>query len=205
MRAVIFAGGSYGNPEFYKSELQKDDFFITADAGALFAQKLGLRINVAIGDFDTLSSENIEADEIIKLNCEKDYTDSFEALKLAKRRGYLEAVLFGGTGSRMDHTLANIFLLKFAKDMGITLSICDENNIIYLTEDKITVKKKEGYHLSVVQLTDCKGLTLSGLYYPLEKKDLALGDMIGISNEFTEDFCEVSVDRGTVLVMLTKD
>lgn len=205
MRAVIFAGGTYGSPEFYKNELKADDFIIAADGGAAFARKIGAEIDVAIGDFDTLSSEKISTGEIIKLNFEKDYTDSFEALFLAKKRGFTEAVMFGGTGSRMDHSLANIFLLKKARDIGVELSLCDENNIIYLTESEITIKKREGYHLSVVQLTDVTGLSLSGLYYPLNDKSLALGDMLGISNEFTADFACVCVKSGAVLVMLTRD
>lgn len=205
MRAVIFSGGSYGDPSFYKNELKEDDFVITADAGADFAQRLGIKINVAIGDFDTLDVKKIVADEIIKLNPEKDYTDSFEAVFLAKERGFSEVLMFGASGSRLDHSLANIFLLKKAKDMGINLTLCDENNIVYITENELLVKKKEGYHLSVIQLTDAIGITLKGLYYPLNEKDAALGDMIGISNEFTEEEAKISVKKGTLLVILSKD
>ncbi len=205
MRAVIFSGGSYGNPSFYKNELKEDDFVITADAGADFAQRLGVKINVAIGDFDTLDVKKIVADEIIKLNPEKDYTDSFEAVFLAKERGFSEILMFGASGSRLDHSLANIFLLKKAKDMGINLTLCDEKNIVCITESELLVKKKEGYHLSVIQLTDAIGITLEGLYYPLNDKNAALGDMIGISNEFTEDEAKISVKKGTLLVMLSKD
>lgn len=205
MRAVIFAGGTYHDLSFYKNELKDGDFIIAADGGCLICQKMGVKIDVAIGDFDTTDEKNVTAGEIIKLSREKDYTDSFEALFLAKERGFSEALLFGGTGSRMDHTLANIFLLKKAKDMGVRLTLADENNIIYITEESLKLKKREGYHLSVIQLTDAKGVTLSGLYYPLENKSLAFGDMLGISNEFSKDFCEISVKSGTVLVMMTKD
>lgn len=205
MRAVIFSGGSYGDPSFYKNELKEDDFVITADAGADFAQRLGVKINVAIGDFDTLDVKKIVADEIIKLNPEKDYTDSFEAVFLAKERGFSEVLMFGASGSRLDHSLANIFLLKKAKDMAINLTLCDENNIVYITENELLVKKKEGYHLSVIQLTEAIGITLKGLYYPLNEKDAALGDMIGISNEFTEEEAKISVKKGTLLVILSKD
>lgn len=205
MRAVIFSGGSYGKPEFYKNELKKDDFIIAADGGCSFAEKLGVKIDVAIGDFDTLSVKNVKAKEIIKLNCEKDYTDSFEALFLAKERGFSEVLMFGSTGTRVDHSLANIFLLKRAKDMGVNLTLFDENNIVYITESSLKLKKRENYHVSVIPITEVKGLTLSGLYYPLENKDAEFSDMLGISNEFSGDFCEISVKKGTVLVVLSKD
>ena len=138
-------------------------------------------------------------------NPEKDYTDSFEAVFLAKERGFSEVLMFGASGSRLDHSLANIFLLKKAKDMAINLTLCDENNIVYITENELLVKKKEGYHLSVIQLTEAIGITLKGLYYPLDDKDAALGDMIGISNEFTEEEAKISVKKGTLLVILSKD
>ena len=205
MRAVIFSGGEYGNPSFYKKELKAGDFIITADAGASFAQKIGAKINVAIGDFDTLGAEKIVAEEIIKLNPEKDYTDSFEALFLVKKRGFKEAVMFGASGSRMDHSLANIFLLKKAMDMGINLTLCDEKNIVYITKNRLCIKKREGYRLSVIQLTDAKSVTLEGLYYPLKEKDMELGDMIGISNEFIEEEAKISVKNGILLILLTRD
>lgn len=205
MRAVIFAGGNYGNPEFYKNELKEDDFFIAADGGATFAEKLGILPDVAIGDFDTIDEKNVFAKEIIKLNREKDYTDSFEAFNEAVKRGFSDIALMGGTGERQDHSLANIFLLKHALNMGVNMCIIDEKNIIYITEDYIKLPKRDGCHLSVIQLTDVSSLSLSGLYYPLKNKDLKLADMLCISNEFTEDFCEISIKSGTILVMLTKD
>ena len=205
MRAVIFAGGSYGDRDFYKKQLRADDFFIAADAGCAAAEKMNIRVNVAIGDFDTLDREKISADEIISLNREKDYTDSAEAVELAIERGYDEILLFGGTGSRLDHTLCNIQLLALAHRQGAAMSLVDEHNIVYITDSSITLKKKAGWHLSVVQLTDAYGINLSGLYYPLHDKTLLLGDMVGISNEFTEDEATVSVGDGIVLVMLTRD
>lgn len=205
MRAIIFSGGSYGNLDFYKKELRADDFIITADGGYLMAEKLGVKVDIALGDFDTIDKACVKAEKIVVLNKEKDLTDSQSALLLVKEQKIDKCMMFGGTGSRIDHTLANIFLLKSAKDMGIELCIYDENNIIYYTEDEIEISKKEGYHLSVVQLTDCENVSLSGLYYPLQNKNLPFCDIIGISNEFTEDSCRISLSHGSLLVMLTKD
>lgn len=205
MRAVIFLGGTYGDPQFYENELREDDFLIAADGGCEFLKKLGKTADIAIGDFDTISEKEVLAKEIIKLPREKDFTDSQEAVRYALSRGFSEIVLMGALGERMDHSLCNLYLLDYAKKRGAKIHICDEKNIVYITDDYIKIPKKEGYYLSLVQLTEVLGLTLSGLYYPLKEKNLGFGDIVGISNEFTDDFCEVSLKKGTVLLMLSKD
>ena len=51
---------------------------------------------------------------------------------------------------------------------------------------------------------DAQGVTLEGLYYPLEKGTLTAGFPLGVSNHFTEKAAKISVEEGSLLVIWEK-
>ena len=48
---------------------------------------------------------------------------------------------------------------------------------------------------------DAGGVTLKGLYYPLEKGTLTAGFPLGVSNHFTGEEAEIRVEDGSLLVL----
>ena len=54
------------------------------------------------------------------LNPEKDDTDTEYAIREAIRRGAMEIVVIGATGTRIDHVLGNISLLGIGLEEQIT-------------------------------------------------------------------------------------
>ena len=48
---------------------------------------------------------------------------------------------------------------------------------------------------------DAEGVTLEGLYYPLEKGTLTAGFPLGVSNHFTGKKATITVENGSVLVL----
>ena len=48
---------------------------------------------------------------------------------------------------------------------------------------------------------DARGVTLKGLYYPLEEGTLTSGFPLGVSNHFTGEPAEISVADGSLLVI----
>lgn len=203
MKALIFSGGDF---TFLPDNLDINEYDITicCDAGFLSAKDSGIIPDIFVGDFDSVPEELVECPEIIKLYPVKDMTDTQEAIDVAISRGADYITILGALGGRIDHTIANIHLLKYAGQKGAYAQILDIDTCIYLVTDNLEIPKKDGFCLSLLPLTDCKGVSISGVFYPLDNADMPVGNPYGISNEFTEDKVTVSVTSGELLVILTK-
>lgn len=203
MRALIFSGGVFSSlPDGI--DICEYDLIIAADSGYLAACDCGIVPDVFIGDFDSVLKEEVSAKKIISLNPVKDKTDTQEAIDYAVSLGIKFITLVGALGNRFDHTLANVHLLKYANDLGTKLEISDIDTYITLVSDEILIKKKEGFCISLLPLTDCSGVSVTGVFYPLDNADMPIGNPYGISNEFTDDFAKISLKSGELLVILSK-
>ena len=195
-----------GAPEcYFPVSFTKADFVIACDAGYIHAQRADIVPDVIIGDFDSYLGELPGGVEIIRTKPEKDDTDTMMALKLAIRRGYRRIMLVGALGGRVDHMLANISLIAFAATKGADLQIVDGHHQIFAVRDgKRRVPRSSWRNLSVFAFdTECIGVTLRGVKYPLEGAVLTNTFALGVSNEFTEDIAEISVESGILIVVLS--
>ncbi len=199
MRAVIIAGGDVG--DYIKNYIKGDDFVICADSGLDRAEKFGIKPNIVLGDMDSVISKNIGEDAVI-YPCRKDFTDSEIAVDYAKEHGFSQFLMFGMIGSRMDHTIANITLLKNLENAVII----NENNEIYLLRDKIKIEAPIGTTISILPIFgDVSGVTTYGLDYPLTNGSITCGTSLGVSNVMTEAVCEITVEKGMALVIRSKE
>lgn len=101
---------------------REGDFIIAADKGLLYLQNLGITPNLVIGDFDSLG-HTPNGRNIIVLPCEKNDTDMGAAVAEGVMRGYKNFILYGASGGRADHTLANIQLISSLSRRGMTAII----------------------------------------------------------------------------------
>jgi len=203
MKALIFSGGEFHHlPDSLNTN--EYDLIIAADSGYLSARSVGVVPDVFIGDFDSVLKEEVSAKKIVSLNPVKDKTDTQEAIDYAVSEGAKEITILGALGKRTDHTIANIHLLKYAHDLGAKAEISDIDTYITLVSDEISVDKADGCCLSLLPLTDCTGVSVSGVYYPLNNADMSVGNPYGISNEFTDNTAKISVKSGELLVIVTK-
>lgn len=188
---------------------------IAADRGLDFLIRTGIKADVAVGDFDSLS-ENGKAYlkqaadlEIIRLRPEKDDSDTQSAVNYAIGRGGKKAILLGATGSRMDHVLANIGLLTAARENGMQVIIVDAQNYMTLIESGTVLEKEQqfGKYVSFFPLGGCvDGLTLKGFYYPLNQYRLRVEDSgLTVSNEIKDEIAEVTFEAGTLLMIMSQD
>ncbi len=195
-----------GAPEcYFPVSFTKADFVIACDAGYIHAQRADIVPDVIIGDFDSYLGDLPGGVEIIRTKPEKDDTDTMMALKLAIRRGYRRIMLVGALGGRVDHMLANISLIAFAATKGADLQIVDGHHQIFAVRDgKRRVPRSSWRNLSVFAFdTECTGVTLKGVKYLLEGAVLTNTFALGVSNEFTEDIAEISVESGILIVVLS--
>lgn len=204
MNALIFAGGTFdGLPE----GISLSDFSLTvaADKGYLYAESVGIIPDIFVGDFDSLPKDTVvKSPKVYSLNPIKDATDTKEAMDIAILSGAKEITILGALGGRIDHTLGNIGLLKYGQEKGVPVTLADCENQVMLVSESAKIEKKEGFCLSLIPLTTCSGVSISGVYYPLDDATLDLGTTLGISNEFVENFATIEVKEGNLLLMVCR-
>jgi len=110
------------------------------------------------------------------------------------------------TGTRLDHTLANIFLLKQISLKNIPARIINKTNEIHVVTSSITINGQPGDYLSLIPLSPkVIGITLEGLTYPLNDATLEMGSSLGVSNSFKESVAKVTIKKGVLIVTQSKD
>ena len=225
MKILIVTGGSIDLP-FAKTFLDKHSFdrIIAADAGLAACDSLGIRPTDILGDFDSL--KNLELREryrqegipVREFPTRKDFTDTHLAVEYAidlwkeKYSGEHsgEGVwILGGSGTRMDHTLANIGMLVRMADLQIPCKMVDSHNEMELLKGPMEKKYQKDPSVKYFSLlafsNEVKGIDLIGFSYPLEKATLHAFISMGISNEIEEEYGIVRFEEGYLLLVRSRD
>lgn len=203
---LIMANGDYGDPAWYRKRRHDYDRIICADGGACQAVSLGIRPDWVIGDMDSISQSGRELLEragaaMIVLPTAKDFTDTHHALELAVSEGAGTISIWGGTGSRLDHTLANLRSAGLLASQGLEVRFESPAMTIYLVRDCLELHGREGDTVSVLALGDrATGVTLRGFEYPLDDVVLEGNRPCGISNVITGVISRVRVASGLLAV-----
>lgn len=199
---------------------QQVDTVIAVDGGLKLADRLQLMPDYIVGDFDTIEPEIIErykvltkrhesnAPKVLSFRPEKDDTDTEIAVRLCIELKVKKVTIVGATGTRLDHTLANIHMLKNFLESGIEAAIYDCNNKIYLTDHNLVLRRDQlyGENFSMLPFTESvTGITLKGFKYPLKNKTISLGTSLCISNVVLEETASLEFDTGILIVFETLD
>ncbi len=199
MRAVIILF----NIDKIDKKYLEDALVIGADKGALNAVSKGIKLDIAIGDFDSVTNDEFEliknnSKKIIKLNPIKDETDTKEALELVK--AYDEIIILGGIkGNRIEHFYANLLLFYKYKN----LKMIDDNSLIEAHDESFKPNLDYKF-ISIFSLDDNTNITLSGFKYNIENYSLKMSDPLGISNEII-DSPYITINSGKILIIYTKN
>lgn len=213
MKTLIITGGKI-NKNFAKKYLKsnKYDIIIAVDKGLETIDYLKLQPQYVLGDFDSVNTKILEKYKkqnikIIKLNPEKDLTDTHSAIDLALKLKSTEITILGAIGTRLDHTIANIHILKQALDKNIKAKIVNEKNEIELIDKEIIIKKDDNYkYVSIIPLTtQVTGITIEGMKYIINDYTLSIGDSLGVSNEQIDKDAKISIKTGILVVIKSKD
>ncbi len=204
-RCVIIGGGDC-TAEILKNNIMSDDYIICADGGYDIAVQANLAPDLLIGDFDSIKCvpDNVSK---ITLPVEKDVTDSVAAYNEGLKLGFKSFVLFGGTGGRFEHTLANISLMAMASKSGYYFEIVDNKHIFRsITNSSIKINRKENQQVSVfAHGNKAFGVTEKGFHYSLNNDILDPFDgALGTSNDIIDDYGEIIVKDGTLIIIETQ-
>lgn len=209
------------------------DLLIAADAGYENLKKLGIRPDLIVGDFDSMRVRGVKGvtgpvkDLDIFSDAEKaDYIhhlhdltidgipaqaidpvkndpDLLACVRIGLERGFKEFHLIGGTGGRIDHSIANFQILGFLSRQGCRGYLYTRDQIVTAITDgrQCFGPKKSGY-FSALSLTDeSRGVTERGFKYIITDVTLNNHTPTGLSNEFVGTPAEISVREGTLLLI----
>ena len=210
MHAIIFLGGTLRPGKAVNAAIASADLILAADSGAATALQYGIAPAFVVGDFDSLDALPLQqlqerGSQVIQAPVEKDETDTELAIDTAIKHGATSITLLGALGGpRFDHTMANVMLL--AGYEKVPIQIVDGPTICWLLRGlgSSSIEGHAGDLLSLIPLTSgANGVLTDGLYYPLHGETLHFGKPRGVSNVFTGEQAEVSLEHGLLLVIHT--
>jgi thiamine pyrophosphokinase len=204
--ALVFAGGD-PVPAGVADHLPRDALVVAADSGVEQALALGRAVDVAVGDFDSVTPEALEravaGGALVERHpVEKDATDLELALLAARAAGARHVTVVGGYGGRFDHLLANAVLLAgddFA-DLEVDALMGPARVVVVRREVRLTGRPGELVSLLAVGGV-ARRVRTDGLRYPLRGEDLMPGSTRGISNELVGSLAGVAVAGGVLLAV----
>ncbi len=197
-KCIIFCAAGFDS---LAAPIEKEDFVIAADGGLVHTEKLGIIPDEILGDFDSLG--HVPAGSNV-FPVEKDDTDAMLAVRRGLALGYREFVLYGSLdGPRLDHTVANFQTLQYLADHGAVGYLVGSSYMVtVIKEAAISFPAGAAGTVSVFCMgEDAEGITLEGLYYPLEHGVLTAGFPLGVSNHFTGRPAKISVEKGSLLIL----
>lgn len=185
------------------------------DRGTQLIMEAGIQPDLAVGDFDSINAEEWTVLEekvprMRRFKPEKDETDMELALVYALEEQPETVRVFGATGGRLDHFLANAFLIAAFKRQhpSVSFELIDVTNqlTVHLPGNYQVIKDRCKPYISFIPaFGGAGGLTLHGFKYPLENRDIPAGSSLCISNELIQETGHFSFEKGILMMIRSKD
>ena len=204
MHAIVVLGGEPPDCRVAAHFPPTPDFVIGADSGVAHARMLGLTVDLAVGDFDSLTDLSmLDGLEVQSYSPDKDATDGELAAIAAVDRG-ATAITFvtGGDPARLDHLFAAVGLFGSNRLAHVEVTGWVGATRLRVVRSRTQWGAPPGRLVSVIPLNGpATGVTLTGLHWPLDNVDMAAGTTLGVSNLTTHQPACVEVLTGTLLVL----
>ncbi|WP_105159340.1 thiamine diphosphokinase [Streptococcus suis] len=207
IKIAVIAGGSFDClPE-------PADLYVGVDAGSLRLLDHFLPLDWAIGDFDSVTSEELGqiremAEWFLRAPVEKDDTDLELALKeIFKAYPQAQVRIYGALGGRMDHMMANLFLAA-EPDLAAfmeQIELVDSQNIVrFRPAGQHRLSPIAGMKYISFMPSDQSRLTIRHAKYPLDASNYFFKKCYA-SNEFIDRDIDIQLDQGYVVLIYSKD
>jgi len=183
---------------------------VAADAGLRHARRLGLEPQLLVGDLDSLGGSSPAGvapgrPEVLRSPVDKDESDTELALVEAVRRGATRITVLGALGgARLDHALANVWLLAHPALAAVDVVLLDAGARVRLVQGPAEQPLPGRIGATVTLLPfggDAEGITTRALRYPLDGEPLRTGPARGLSNVREGGDAAVTLSTGALLVV----
>ncbi len=182
------------------------NYVIAADSGVDAARRLGLRVEVVIGDMDSVSDDGLrwaidKGAEVLRVAPDKNETDLELALELAAGRGEPVHVVMG-SGGRVDHGFANLAVLASPRWADVEISASVGAGLVHVVRSAAELDAGVGETISVVAIgADARIESSSGFKYDLAGLVISPTEARGVSNVVTDAPQKIALSDGVVLIM----
>ncbi|MEE6692022.1 thiamine diphosphokinase [Lactiplantibacillus plantarum] len=187
--------------------------WVGADRGALRLVKRGIQPVMVVGDFDSLDAAELQTVKdalvgAVVVKPDQDHTDTQLAIKsIFEQLQPDEVHLYGATGGRLDHLLANMWLVldPVFRQWAPQIKLIDKQNSVrfFLPGDYQITKEADKRYLAFVPLMPMH-LTLPDEKYQLDAAYNAY-PISWASNEFSGNTGHFSFDAGVLAVIQSRD
>jgi thiamine pyrophosphokinase len=201
MATVVVLSGGPGS--VHVTDLPAGATVIAADGGAELARMLGLRVDLVVGDMDSISAETLAGIERVERHAvEKDATDLELALVAALRFEPERVLVLGGGGGRLDHLLGGLLLLAAEAYAGVRVDAQFGAAAVHVIRGERTLHGEPGELISLLAMHGpARGVVTDGLVYPLRSETLEPGSSRGVSNVFAGPLARIALEGGVLLAV----
>lgn len=209
MKGLIISGGNRVRRETLLENI-KDRYIVVADGGIKNLIGTDIIPDEVLGDFDSIDEEGksfIEKNniKIEKYPSRKDFTDTELCLEVLLKKGADDIIILGATGTRLDHMFSSMFLLERLKKENVAGKFIDDyNEVSFISNETVEVKKNKYKYLSIVPVSKEVCLTLKGTEYEVENLKFNRFTTIAVSNEVKDEVAKIEID-GEGFLILSRD
>lgn len=209
MNAIIFANGELKLPPEWAKLLASSDLLIAVDGGAKHVRALGLTADLLIGDLDSILADDFASMqsanvETLAFPSDKNQSDLELALLAAKKSGADKIFVLAGLGRRWDHSFVNVLIPAQEAFLGFSVEFLDGLQRLFIIHDAIRLNEITGSRLSLIPIGgDAQGVKTEGLQYTLDHEELRMGSSRGLSNIFSRNKVNISLEKGMLLCILS--
>lgn len=205
---VVVAGGEHVAPALVAS-LPGGARVVAADAGVDRARALGWTVDVAVGDFDSISAAARDglADAGIEVHrhpTAKDATDLELALEVADRLATdaptpCRVLVLGLEGGRPDHALANLLVAAAPRFERLDVELVLAEGRAWVVREGLAGELPAAQLVSLIPVHGPATVSVTGVRWPLDRSTLPAGTTRGVSNVATGGRVRITVHDGTAL------
>lgn len=209
MKGLIISGGNRVRRETLLENIE-DRYIVVADGGIKNLVGTDIIPDEVLGDFDSIDEEGksfIEKNniKIEKYPSRKDFTDTELCLEVLLKKGADDIIILGATGTRLDHMFSSMFLLERLKKESVAGKFIDDyNEVSFISNETVEVKKNKYKYLSIVPVSKEVCLTLKGTEYEVENLKFNRFTTIAVSNEVKDEVAKIEID-GEGFLILSRD
>lgn len=209
MKGLIISGGNRVKRETLLENIE-DRYIVVADGGIKNLIGTDIIPDEVLGDFDSIDEEGksfIEKNniKIEKYPSRKDFTDTELCLEVLLKKGADDIIILGATGTRLDHMFSSMFLLERLKKENVAGKFIDDyNEVSFISNETVEVKKNKYKYLSIVPVSKEVCLTLKGTEYEVENLKFNRFTTIAVSNEVKDEVAKIEID-GEGFLILSRD
>ncbi|MCD6329656.1 MAG: thiamine diphosphokinase [Candidatus Cloacimonetes bacterium] len=204
-KALIFCNNNYID---FALDFPLDGTIIAADGGANFLLKRNIIPDVLIGDFDSISESSLAElktkSDVMQFSKEKDKTDSELALDYCADQHYDTVTMINAVNGRLEHSLANIFMIEKFVQKGLSIYFINKHNEIFVLRgpQEMEMNSKRGAEISLIPLTEQVEIEfINGFKYPLQNEMLFRKQSRGVSNIAETEKLSVKILSGILLII----